>query len=225
MFWEAYKTKGGFLVMKKRVGLIVLLLMVLTISALGKEVLLYEANFDNSDARDVDWIPVYGEWDILGSQMVNFDLIHNNTNIYQELEQFGEGVFIYEYKFTPDNRSKDYAPCVGLHFMASDGEHAARGDSYLIFQDANELQIYRSRKGNLGQAIVQVPGLGCALGQESIVRIEYHNTTGLIEVYVNGKKAADWTDHNPIDEGYFISLRTNCTAASYDYVKVWFRDN
>lgn len=191
---------------------------------MGKETLLYKANFDKSDTRNVDWIPVYGEWDILGSQMVNFDLGNNNTNIYQDLEQTGKGLFIYEYKVTPENKSKDYAPCVGLHFMASDGEHAARGDSYLIFQDAKELQIYRSRKGILGQAIVQVPGFGCAIGQESVIRVEYHNTKGLIVVYVNGKKAVDWTDFDPIKEGYFISLRTNCTAASYDYVKVWFRD-
>ena len=208
--------------MKKTMG-ILLLMFALAVFSLAADVLIYEANFDKTDSKKVDWMPVSGEWDIINSKMVNFDSNHNNTNIYQELEQFGTGVYIYEYKFIPENRSKEYAPAAGLHFMASDGENASRGDSYLIFQDANETQIYRSRNGILGSAIVQKPGFGCALGKETVIRIEYDNTTGLIVVYVNGKKAAEWTDNEPIEEGLFISLRSNCTAVSYDYVKVWFR--
>lgn len=208
--------------MKKIIG-ILLLMLALAVSSLAADVLIYEANFDKTDSKKVDWMPVSGEWDIYNGKIINYDANHNNTNIYQELEQFGAGLFIYEYKFIPENKTKDFTPAVGLHFMASDGEDASRGDSYLIFQDANEAQIYRARNGILGSAIVQEPGFGCALGKETVIRVEYDNTTGLIVVYVNGKKAAEWTDSEPIEEGLFISLRSNSTAVSYDYVKVWFR--
>ena len=208
--------------MKKTIG-ILLLMLALAVFSLAADVLIYEANFDKTDSKKVDWMPVSGEWDIFNGKMVNYDVNHNNTNIYQELEQFGAGVFIYEYKFIPENKTKDFTPAAGLHFMASDGENASRGDSYLIFQDANETQIYRSRNGLLGSAIVQKPGFGCTLGKESVVRVEYDNTTGLIVVNVNGKKIAEWTDNVPLKDGLFISLRSNCTEVSYDYVKVWFR--
>ncbi len=190
------------------------------------KVLLYEANFDETDPAAVDWTPIAGTWTILDGKMVNSDIYHNNTSIYQELEQVGDGTFIYEYKFKPIDKTKDFTPAVGIHFMASDGEQAsARGTSYLIFQEAAVLQIYRAKDGVLGGAIVKEPNFGCALDEDFITRIEYNNVTGVISVFVNGEKAAEWTDPSPIKEGNYLSLRTNCTAAEYDYIKVWFKAN
>ena len=190
------------------------------------KVLLYEANFDETDPATVDWTPITGTWTISDGKMVNSDIYHNNTSIYQELEQVGDGTFIYEYKFKPTNKTKDFTPAVGIHFMASDGEQAsARGTSYLIFQEAAVLQIYRAKDGVLGGAIVKEPNFGCALDEDFITRIEYNNVTGVISVFVNGEKAAEWTDPSPIKEGNYLSLRTNCTAAEYDYIKVWFKAN
>lgn len=190
------------------------------------KVLLYEANFDETDPVNVEWTPVTGTWEILAGKMVNSNVTHNNTSIYQQLEQVGDGTFIYEYKFKPIEKTKEFTPAVGMHFMASDGEQlSARGTSYLIFQEAAALQIYRAKEGILGAAIVKVPDFGSALDKEFVTRIEYNNTNGLIAVFVNDIKAAEWTDPNPIKEGSFLSLRTNCTATEYDYIKVWFRAN
>ncbi|MGI6532823.1 MAG: hypothetical protein ACOX29_10385 [Bacillota bacterium] len=32
-----------------------------------------------------------------------------------------------------------------------------------------------------------------------------------------------WTDMDPIIDGAYLSVRTNMTAVTYDYIKVWVR--
>ena len=197
-------------------------LIVLTMSALAADTLIYEANFNKNDAKKVKWLPGEGEWEIEKDTMVNYDIMSLDTNIYQELEQFSDGTYIYEYKVTYLESGNEYAPAAGLHFMASDGETANRGDSYLVFQDNNSMQLYRSIAGSMYN-VTLVPGFGAVVGDTSVIRTEYNTKTGLIKVYLNDTLVIEFADTDPIMDGIAISFRTNGTVAAYDYVKVWFR--
>ncbi len=209
--------------MNKRILTVVMVLLALTVSVVAAEgTLIYEANFNKTDKKNVYWEPVNGDWDEDGEHMINGDINDGNTNIFQELDQIGDGTWIYEYKVTYDVKGSQWAPAAGLHFMCSDGEASNRGDSYLVFQDYAEIQLYRSI-GNGLSAVLRIPGFPAIVGQTSIVRVEYNTKTGLITVYLNGENILEWTDEDPIVDGQFISLRTNGTQATYDYVKVWFK--
>lgn len=183
--------------------------------------LIYEANFNKTDGKEVDWVPVNGEWDIDGEFMVGYDLADGNTNIWQELAQYGDGKFIYEYKITYDASGGQYAPAAGLHFMASDGDLPQRGNSYMVFQDLNEMQLYRCEGGGIS-GVVLTKMNPAVVGMTHVVRVEYETEIGRITVYLDDALVIEWFDELPIYDGDFISLRTNQTAASYDYVKVWF---
>ncbi len=206
---------------KKIVFVVVAMLMVASL-ALAADTLIYEANFDKTDSKKNDWIPVVGDWEIASGMMINNDINNGNTNIYQELEQVGDATFIYEYKVTYDAKGSEWAPAAGIHFMASDGEAAQRGDSYLVFQDFNEMQLYKCEAGGIN-AVQRVPGFPAVLGRTNVVRAEYNTKTGSIKVFLNGELVIDWTDSDPLFDGLAISFRTNGTAASYDYIKVWVR--
>ncbi len=208
--------------MKRKTLTVLLALFVLTVSALAAETLVYEANFNKTDKKNVYWEPVVGEWDDDGEHMINTDINEGNTNIFQELDQVGDGTWIYEYKVTFDAKGSQWAPAAGLHFMCSDGEAPQRGDSYLVFQDFAEIQLYRCSGGGIS-AVLRIPGFPAVVGKTSVVRIEYNTKTGLITINLNGVKVLEWTDDDPIVDGQFISLRTNGTQASYDYVKVWLK--
>lgn len=208
--------------MSKKLVISFIVLVVLTMSALAADTLIYEANFNKNDAKKVKWLSVEGEWEIEKDTMVNYDIMSLDTNIYQELEQFGDGTYIYEYKVTYLEQGNEYAPAAGLHFMASDGEATNRGDSYLVFQDNSSMQLYRSIAGSMYNVLL-IPGFGAVVGDTSVIRTEYNTKTGLIQVYLNNTLVIEYGDTDPIMDGIAISLRTNGTVAAYDYVKVWFR--
>lgn len=208
--------------MNKKIVLVVVALLMVASFAFAEDKLIYEANFDKTDSKKNDWIPVEGDWEIASGMMINNDITNGNTNIYQELEQVGDATFIYEYKVTYDAKGNQWAPAAGIHFMASDAEAAQRGDSYLVFQDVNEMQLYRCEAGGI-TVVKQVPGFPAVVGKTNIIRAEFNTVTGNIKVFLNGDLVIDWTDSDPLFDGLAISLRTNGTVASYDYVKVWVR--
>lgn len=215
-------TLQGGVTVKRRFGFIIVTILLLTSMVLGADTLIYEANFDKSDSKKVDWVPVVGDWDIFNGGLINDDIVDFNTNIYQELEQSGDYTFIYEYKVTYNVKGGQWAPAAGLHFMCSDGEAVNRGDSYLVFQDYGRIQLYRCSGGGI-TFINQVEGFPAIEGKTSIMRVEYNVKTGLIKIYLNGTFVFEWTDPSPIYDGEFISCRTNQTAVTYDYIKVWLR--
>lgn len=208
--------------MKRKVLSVVMVLMVLAVSSFASGTLVYEANFNKTDSKKIDWVPFSGDWDIDGEFMVNADLSNGNTNIWQELDQYGDGTWTYEYKVTYDVKGGEWAPAAGFHFMVSDAEAPQRGDSYLVFQDLNEMQLYRCEAGGI-VAVQRIPGFPAVVGKTSVVRVVYDTKSGLIEIFLNDVKVIEWIDDNPILDGQYISLRTNQTGASYDYVKVWFK--
>lgn len=206
----------------KKVFVIFLTLMVLTAMALAADTLKFEANFNKTDSKKNYWEPFGGEWEIDGEYMVNYDLGSDNTNIWLELDQYGEGVWIYEYKITYDVKGGQWAPAAGLHFMASDAEAPQRGSSYLMFQDLTEIKLYRCEAGGITR-VAFTPGFQAIVGETSIIRVEYNTKTGAFTIFHNGVKVIEYVDDDPIVDGQYISLRTNQTQASYDYVKVWYR--
>jgi hypothetical protein len=196
--------------------------LVLAFTVFAADTLIYEANFDKTDSKKVSWEPVIGEWEIVKGAMSNYDMSNWNTNIYQDVDQIGEGVFIYEYKVTYDDEGGGNAPAAGLHFMATDGEADNRGDSYLVFQDNIELQLYKCVSGGI-MAVQRIPGFGAVVGKSYVVRIEYTTKTGNVKIFLDNELVIDWKDVEPLVDGSVISFRTNTTEASYDYVKIWYR--
>lgn len=208
--------------MRQKLFVIISVIFILSTLAFCEDTLIYEANFDKTDSKKIDWFPVIGDWEIIGGGMVGYDLENTNTNISQELEQFGAYTFIYEYKITYDLSGGQWSPAAGLHFMATDGEDLNRGESYLVFNDYGRVQLYRASAGTLTH-VTQVDGFPAIEGQSSVIRVEYNSKTGEIDIFLNDVLVLEWTDPEPLYDGVYISLRTNMTAVTYDYVKVWVR--
>lgn len=208
--------------MKKVLLGLLLCLFVVSAVAVAEDILIFEANFDKTDSRNVYFDPVVGDWEVENGGLVGYDTSDVNTNAVQELDQLGEYTFIYEYKVHYDFSGGQWSPAAGLHFMCSDGYATNRGESYLVFQDYGRVQLYRASGGGLTH-VTQVDGYPAPDGGFSVIRVEYNVKTGEIDVYLNGNLVLQWVDTNPISDGYYISVRTNMTAVTYDYIKVWVR--
>ncbi|MDD2431574.1 MAG: hypothetical protein PHD88_06510 [Firmicutes bacterium] len=208
--------------MKNRILALIAVVLLLSIGIFAEDILIYEANFDKTDDRSVDWDPVVGDWEVYDGGLSGYDLSNTNTIASQELEQLGDHVFIYEYKVNYDISGGQWSPAAGLHFMASDGYDVNRGESYLVFQDYGRVQLYRASAGTLTH-VTQVEGYPAIEGHPSVIRVEYDVKAGIIDVYLDGNSVLQWVDPNPIFDGDFISVRTNMTAVTYDYIKVWVR--
>ena len=208
--------------MKKKLLLLVVCVLVLSVMVFAEDVLIYEANFEKTDSKNVFWDGLVGDWEVYGGGLVGHDTTDQNTNAVQELDQVGEYTFIYEYKVTYDYSGGPWSPAAGLHFMCSNGYATNRGDSYLVFQDYGRMILYKATNDALAK-VAEKDGHPAPDGGSSVVRVEYNAKTGDMDVYLNGELVIQWTDMDPIIDGAYLSVRPNMTAVTYDYIKVWVR--
>ena len=153
--------------------------------------------------------------------MVGHDTTDQNTNAVQELDQVGEYTFIYEYKVTYDYSGGPWSPAAGLHFMCSNGYATNRGDSYLVFQDYGRMILYKATNDALAK-VAEKDGHPAPDGGSSVVRVEYNakpETWMSTSTASSSSSGPTWIPSSMA----LMSVRTNMTAVTYDYIKVWVR--
>ena len=161
-----------------------------------------------------DWTSVTGGWEL---QLVNADQRSANTNVYAAVDQSG-GRLVYEWTVRFESTTFSLGPAAGMHIMADDGASDVRGNSYLVFQDAEFIRLYKAQAGRLNK-VADLPAKA-AVGETHSYRVEYHSDSGRMEIYRNGELAGEWTDSAPLKDGKFISVRTNGTIAVFSNIAV-----
>jgi len=151
---------------------------------------------------------VYGENCVYSSN----DTSDTNTNAYHSLWQNSTLTYVWVVKFV------DGSPMAGMHIFASDCTLSQRGDSYLIWQDANFIRIYES-VGNVLNDRADFP-YPANIGEIHTYKVNYNPTTGTIVVWRDGVHVGNWTDSSPLLNGKCISLRTNSAHAHFDDIVV-----
>lgn len=161
-----------------------------------------------------DWTSVTGEWQL---QLVNADPRSANTNAYAAVDQSGTRL-VYEWTVRFESTTFSLGPAAGLHIMADDGASDVRGNSYLVFQDAEFIRLYKAQGGRLNK-VGDLPATA-AVGETHTYRVEYNSESGRMEIYRNGERVGEWTDSAPLKDGKFISVRTNGTIAVFSNITV-----
>lgn len=66
--------------MKKKLLLLVVCVLVLSVMVFAEDVLIYEANFEKTDSKNVFWDGLVGDWEVYGGGLVGHDTTDQNTN-------------------------------------------------------------------------------------------------------------------------------------------------
>lgn len=161
-----------------------------------------------------DWTPVTGQWEV---HIVNTDESSANTNAYVEVVQDGT-TMTYEWTVQFESTTFSLGPAAGVHIMADSATDAVRGNSYLVFQDADYIRLYKASFGSLSK-VSEFP-VQVSLGEKHAYSVEFNSDTGVMKIQRNGDLIGEWTDSSPLTNGKYISLRTNGTNAVFSGVKV-----
>ncbi len=215
----------------KRRAFVVALAFVLgvALNVTAQERLIYEEHFD-SDAALGAWTVVVGDWYIDGGAMINVDMTSIATNAYTELLQDADRlVYEWEVTFIKGTDGAIWTPAAGIHIMVNDPARMSRGSSYLIWQEQYHFKIYRGQ----GDEIVTLytagtwdahTRAGIVPGSTHVFRVVYDRQLGSLTVYRDGELMASIIDPDPVQKGFYLSLRTNQTTAAFNYLKVWASD-
>lgn len=166
----------------------------------------------NGTAIHPDWTSSTGTWAITaGNALQQSDQALSNTNIYAPLTQNLSDAYLYAWSGkisgTGTNRR------AGFHFFCDQPDSSNRGNSYFVFfrLDDDKVQIYKVTNNSWGSGPVYDVAYNFAVSQVYDFKVIYDRVTGLIRVYVNNVKAAQWTDPSPIANGSWVSFRSaNC---------------
>lgn len=194
---------------KRVVGLVLLLssLMLLAPAALGQE-LAAVPGFD-------DWVLLDGDWEIWGDTLLHNSTAGSNTNAYVPLPQKGTKL-VYEWTIMFLETRGGHGPLAGVHILASDGTATNRGNSYLIWQDRNSIQLYKSSPD---LKTLQRWEVTTAVGESHFYRVVVDTVAKTITVYRDGQLIGEYNDPDLYTEGSFISTRTNVTAAAFSGIR------
>ncbi|MEL6194447.1 MAG: CUB domain-containing protein, partial [Bacteroidota bacterium] len=159
-----------------------------------------------------DWKKVKGNWSVQAGRLVQSDAQEGNSNIYTSVSQDRGDVYVYHWraKMEGNGSSKRH----GLHFFASDPQKPDRGNSYFVWirdgSSGDFVEIYKTINDSFSRQAKK--GVSIKTGQVYDYKVIFNPVKGKIEVYVNNKFAASWTDSNPHRSGKAVSIRSaDCT--------------
>lgn len=166
----------------------------------------------NGPAIHPDWTNAAGTWSISGQSLFQSDQSSGNTNLYAALTQSLSNTYLYNWTGAIGGSGTNRR--AGLHFFADQPDSSNRGNSYFVYYrlDDDKIQIYKVTNNSWGSGPVKDTAYNFTANQAYDFKVIYDRISGLIEVYVNNVKSAEWTDASPIANGGYISLRNaNCT--------------
>ncbi|MEM9935597.1 MAG: CUB domain-containing protein [Bacteroidota bacterium] len=157
------------------------------------------------------WTEVSGNWAVQSGRLVQSDRKEGNANIHTSVLQDRREVYVYHWraKMEGDNSNKRH----GLHFFASDPEKPDRGNSYFVWiRDASSgdfIEIYKTINDSFSRQTKKAVQIKS--GEVYDYKVIFNPVKGKIEVYINNKFSASWTDGNPHRSGKAVSIRSaNC---------------
>jgi hypothetical protein len=173
----------------------------------------------NSGAINTEWTASSGTWTLnAGNYLQQLDESVTNTNIYSPLTQNLSDAYLYSWKGTLGGTGTSRR--AGFHFFADQPDSSNRGNSYFVWfrLDNDKIQIYEVINNSWGSSPVKDTTFNFTANQSYDFKVLYNRITGLIRVYVDGIKSAEWTDSNPLANGSYISFRSaNCTYKIDDF--------
>ncbi|MEO0896416.1 MAG: CUB domain-containing protein [Bacteroidota bacterium] len=178
--------------------------------------------YDNFDkGLPTDWKIADGTWFVQDGRLVQSDVSDDNTNIYAPLSQTGDATYIYSWQSKMIGNGSNMRH--GFHFFCSEPEKANRGNSYFIWirktDEGANVEIYKSAFNEYDRKVQKPFDLKDNKAYD--FKTIYNPQKGRIEVYVNNRSVASWTDPYPIRAGKGISLRTGNSVTVYDNLRVY----
>lgn len=167
----------------------------------------------NSPSINSDWTVSTGTWNInAGNYLKQSDESVTNTNIYAPLTQNLSDSYLYSWTGTMGGSGTSRR--AGFHFFADQPDSTNRGNSYFVWfrLDDYKIQIYKVLNNSWGASPVKDTAYNFTANQSYDFKVTYDRISGLIRVYVNNVKSAEWIDSSPISNGSYVSFRNaNCT--------------
>jgi hypothetical protein len=176
----------------------------------------------NGTAIHPDWTASSGAWSInANNYLQQSDQNLSNTNIYAPLTQNLSDAYLYEWSGKLSGSGTNRR--AGFHFFCDQPDSSNRGNSYFVFfrLDDDKVQIYKVVNNSWGSGPVYDIAYNFTAGQVYDFKVIYDRISGLIRVYVNDVKAAQWTDPSPIANGSFVSFRSANCMYEVDNFKVF----
>ena len=155
-----------------------------------------------------------GTWTVYNGQYRQSETGNPNTNASIAVSQTGKLTYNWKIKFVNGKSA-------GVHFYRSSSSKDI-GQSYLVFQTATMLQIYRPNGTSLNKKAEAYSSM--AVNETHTYSATYDPSTGKIDVYRDGSvnPIVSWTDPAPLASGSYISLRTNSAEALFDNISVGY---
>lgn len=179
----------------------------------------------NKTGEIISWTSASGDWE---SSIVDGDFQMKNTtvptaltNAFAKVNQSGDRI-IYEWTIKFDAEGAANAdPMAGFYIMGSgtSGNQANRRDSYLIFQNATRVRLYKQIGGNAGTAI-NFNGFPVEYDQTHHYRVEFDTVNETMDIYRNGIHVGTETDIPALDNPDYVSIRASNIFATFSKVKV-----
>lgn len=167
------------------------------------------------------WTSEAGNWRVENGILVQNNLTLTNTNLYTDLTQTRDKVYLYHWKarMTGETGNRRH----GIHIFASDPSKPDRGNSYFIWireSDGGDfLEIYETINDQFTRRMQR--GINIEDGKVHDYKTIYNPSKGRIEVYINNDFAGSWVDPSPLRSGKAISLRSGNCVVSYDEIEVF----
>ncbi|MDP5170575.1 MAG: N-acetylmuramoyl-L-alanine amidase [Bacteroidia bacterium] len=168
--------------------------------------------FDDFDSGlQNHWQDVAGQWSVSGNRLVQADMSQPNGNLYTDLRQTDEDVYLYQWQARMSGPGSNRRH--GIHFFASNPEQEDRGTSYFVWirdtDGEDQVEIYKTVDNQFDRKAVRTIRLDP--GKVYDFKTIYNPSKGRIEVYVNNEFSGSWVDPYPLTSGKGISIRTgNC---------------
>ncbi len=177
----------------------------------------FSDNFD--DAIHPDWTTVIGSWLIGSETLQQTDEAIGNSNIYADLNQDDEDVYLYHWAGKIAGVGADKR--AGFHFMCDNPTLTNHGNSYFVWfrEDNDKIQVYKVIDDvfTLEEEVVYAFSPDTWYDFKTI----YDKTTGEIHVWVNNAHAVTWVDDDPYVTGNSISFRSGNAIYSVNNLKVY----
>jgi N-acetyl-anhydromuramyl-L-alanine amidase AmpD len=167
------------------------------------------------------WTSEAGNWRVENGLLIQGNLTLGNTNLYTELTQTDDDVYLYHWQARMSGQSDNRRH--GIHFFCSDPAQQNRGNSYFIWirdqDDGAFLEIYKTVNDVFDRKVRKA----ITFERDAVYDYKtiYNPQKGRIEVYINDKFGASWVDPYPLTQGQGLSLRSGNCRLALDNVEVY----
>lgn len=184
--------------------------------------------FDNFNrGLHPDWKTITGNWEVGSGRLVQTNTSNGNTNIYANVSQSRNDVYVYHWKARMSGPSTNKR--IGLHIFCSDPMKENRGNSYFVWiRDAasgDKAEIYKTFASGDRFERKAVRSTRITKDKTYDYKVIYNPSKGRIELYINNNFTVSYNDPSPLRSGKGISFRTgNCVAEFDDLIVYKKRD-